>query len=97
MNPDGTNPVYLTNGCCFCWSPDGSKIAFEGDEDWVDNEWDIYTINIDSTTDIVRLTKHPTADSYPAWSPIESLTAVGSKGKLTTSWGTVKLNRENID
>ena len=92
MNPDGTNPVHLTNGCCFCWSPDGRQIAFEGDDDWENDAWDIYTMNIDEG-DIVRLTYHPGPDSSPSWSPMASLTAVESKGKLITTWGAVKRSR----
>ena len=71
-------------------APDGRKIAFQGGEEWTDDE--IYTMNIDGT-DTVRLTNHPSVDIFPAWSPVESLTAVGAKGKLITTWGAVKLNR----
>ncbi|PYS98924.1 MAG: hypothetical protein DMF63_12660 [Acidobacteria bacterium] len=44
-----------------CWSPDGSKIAF-------DDEGEIFTISV-TGTNRTNLTNHPANDYAPAWSP----------------------------
>jgi Tol biopolymer transport system component len=46
------------------WSPDGSKIAFEG---IVGDNWDIFVMNYDGT-DLVNLTDSPAMDIDPSWS-----------------------------
>jgi Tol biopolymer transport system component len=65
MNADGTSPTALTTNLRFAgfpaWSPDGTKIAFEGNRE-------IYTMNADGTNQ-TRLTTNAALDTYPAWSP----------------------------
>jgi len=77
MNPDGTGVVQVTDRVDGGWSvspsvsPDGTKIAFSGvsNAGTVDEEWDIYTINVDGT-DLRNLTDHPAFDGWrPTWSP----------------------------
>ncbi len=72
INADGTGkePALPTTlfGEGFCWSPDGTKIAYHS---WdVGERADIYVINTDGTGK-TRLTHTPTLvdDWYPAWSP----------------------------
>ena len=78
MDHNGGNRVRLTQqeGVISdrrpAWSPDGTKIAFYSNRDaqepaqWV--EHDIYVMNADGSN-VVRLTDHPSADRWPAWSP----------------------------
>lgn len=50
------------------WSPDGSKIAFYGRDNYRSNG-DIYIMNADGT-DVVNVTDSPNNDDlYPSWSP----------------------------
>jgi dipeptidyl aminopeptidase/acylaminoacyl peptidase len=69
MNPDGSNPVNVTNtGGNDVWpsiSPDGSKITFQSDRDG-NNE--IYVMNIDGSNP-VRLTNNPESDNRPSYGP----------------------------
>jgi Tol biopolymer transport system component len=69
MNPDGSNPVNLTQNAAFdysaTWSPDGTKVAFVSDRDG-DNE--IYVMNADGSIP-VNVTQDPGSDTYPVWSP----------------------------
>jgi len=78
MNPDGTGVVQVTDEVNGGWSispavsPDGSRIAFS----WFvlsgggfEEEWEIYTINVDGT-EVRNVTNHPAFDGWrPAWSP----------------------------
>jgi TolB protein len=75
MNPDGTNFVQLTQqatiheplgGGVPSWSPDGSRIVFQSENEKGIN--DIYMIGIDGTNK-VNLTNNSTADWYAAYSP----------------------------
>ena len=78
MDHNGGNRVRLTQqeGVISdrrpAWSPDGTKIAFYSNRDaqepaqWV--EHDIYVMDADGSN-VVRLTDHPSADRWPAWSP----------------------------
>jgi TolB protein len=53
------------------WSPDGTKIAFMGQEPGAagnDPNYDIFLMNADGTG-LKRLTDAPGADGWPAWSP----------------------------
>ena len=102
VNADGSSPTRLSwspqDDMYPCWSPDGSKIAFQSDRDG-NNE--IYTMNPDGSGQ-TRLTNHPDIDSMPTWSPdgdwiafhsfrdgnaeIYRMTAAGlTKTRLTTS------------
>ena len=71
MDANGDNPINLTsNGVLEWdseWSPDGTLIAFEGTEDFVDVE--VYVMNADGTGPITNLTPEPGWDAWPAWSP----------------------------
>ena len=82
MNADGTSPRNLTAGSSRvnlepAWSPDGTKIAFASDRDGASPGSgsffglpvsDIYVLDL-ATGALTRLTTHPDADVYPAWSP----------------------------
>ncbi|MCK4683280.1 PD40 domain-containing protein, partial [Candidatus Bipolaricaulota bacterium] len=69
MNPDGTQPINLTNDLSNdrfpVWSPDGTKIAFETTRD---GNSEIYVMDADGSNPR-NLTTHPESDYFPAWSP----------------------------
>jgi TolB protein len=69
MNPDGSNPVNLTNhpadDAYPAWSPDGSKIVFQSSRN---GNAEIYVMNADGSGQ-TRLTFDPAGDYDPAWSP----------------------------
>jgi hypothetical protein len=70
MNPDGSNPVNLTNvaddtDSTPAWSPDGSKIAFVTNRD---GNHEIYLMNADGSGQ-TRLTTNSADDTQPAFSP----------------------------
>lgn len=73
MNADGTDLQKITStnnddnisNHAPSWSPDGSKLAFQSDQDG-DNE--IYTMNPDGSG-IRKLTDNSEYDSSPVWSP----------------------------
>ena len=69
MNPDGTNPINLTNHLASDgspdWSPDGRRIAFQSNRD---GNSEVYVMNANGTNPI-NLTNHPAKDSGPDWSP----------------------------
>ena len=77
MDADGANQRNLTNHIANdwnpAWSPDGMQIVFSSDRDkaWEFDAWDnrdVHVMNADGTN-IINLTNHPAADTYPAWSP----------------------------
>ena len=76
MNPDGTNPVNLTQSVerpdrISSWSPDGKQIVFEssGISKWGDGlQWDIWVMDADGGNPR-NLTNHHTQDEAPDWSP----------------------------
>ena len=78
MNPDGTNPINLTQSperadFSSSWSPDGKQIAFTSDEGW---KWDgsggshrnIWVMDADGGNPR-NLTNHGAKDRSPDWSP----------------------------
>ena len=69
MNPDGTQPINLTNDLSDdrfpVWSPDGTKIAFVATRD---GNSEIYVMDADGSNPR-NLTTHPESDYFPAWSP----------------------------
>lgn len=69
MNPDGTNPVNLTNNAAFdalpSFSFDGRKIVFNSERD---GNREIYVMNADGTNQ-TRLTNNSDWDQSPAFSP----------------------------
>jgi Tol biopolymer transport system component len=77
MNPDGSGQVQVLDGTSAgfssitsfpSWSPDGTKIAFNGIPKGSPDGADIYAINADGTG-LTRLTTNPADDTSPAWSP----------------------------
>ena len=48
------------------WSPDGVWIAYES---YVDDNLEIFILNVETVEEPIRLTNHPAADYSPSWSP----------------------------
>ena len=69
MNPNGSNPVNLTNHPASdqmpAWSPAGNRIAFESNRA---GNWEIYAINQDGTG-LEQLTNDPGNEQDAQWSP----------------------------
>jgi hypothetical protein len=69
MNPDGTNPVNISNSSGTDenadWSPDGKKLAFSSNRD---GDFEIFSMNEDGSNQ-VQLTNSPTTDGGGRWSP----------------------------
>jgi Tol biopolymer transport system component len=69
MNADGTDPVDIFTSGIACaqyleWSPDGSRIAFDG----CDYTWAIQLINSDGTG-LTQLVPRIYNNGHPTWSP----------------------------
>jgi len=71
MGSDGSNVQRLTEfetGGYTSWSPDGERIAFEGNFDGI---WEIYVMHLDGSN-VQRITHTPVRDAgsfAPEWSP----------------------------
>lgn len=69
MNPDGSQPVRLTDhrarDMAPAWSPTGEQIVFTSDRD---GKWDIYIMDVDGTN-VRRVFKTLAHREYPTWSP----------------------------
>ena len=95
MNPDGTDPVNLTNQPNSddgfpAWSPDGSKIIFSS---YRDGNNEIYVMNKDGSQ-ITRLTSNPTDDFAPSWSPDgERIAFVSDRENETGIYSIYLMNR----
>jgi Tol biopolymer transport system component len=81
MRTDGTGAHFVaTPGIDVGWSaaisPDGSRVAFEGD---VDGNTDIWVVHTDGTG-LLRLTDDPATDQYPTWSPDGTTIAYDNAG-----------------
>jgi Tol biopolymer transport system component len=81
MRTDGTGAHFVaTPGIDVGWSvaisPDGDRVAFEGD---VDGNTDIWVVNIDGTG-LLRLTDDPATDQSPTWSPDGTTIAYDNAG-----------------
>jgi Tol biopolymer transport system component len=69
VNADGTGLTRLTStsGADYrpCWSPDGTKIAFER---FSEADYDVYVVHADGTQE-TRITKNADLEGGPVWSP----------------------------
>jgi TolB protein len=69
MNADGSNQTRLTNNPASdgwpCFSPDGTKIAFESLRD---GDFEIYVMNADGSNQ-TRITNNPAYNGHPSWGP----------------------------
>ena len=71
MDSDGANPVNLTNyllgsDISPIWSPDGAKIAFASDRQ---GNQELYVMNADGSSGLVKLTSAGGANVLGDWSP----------------------------
>jgi Tol biopolymer transport system component len=70
MAPDGSDPMKVFDvveayDSAPNWSPDGSQIAFQSDQD---GDMEIYVMNADGT-DVRQLTQNTLHDEGPVWAP----------------------------
>ena len=101
MNPDGSQPINLTNDpdndSHPVWSPDGTEIAFVSRRD--DNS-EIYVMGADGSSP-TNLTNHSDSDYYPVWSPdgdrIAFTTNRESTGPLLSVEPKLAINGYNIE
>lgn len=89
-NPDGTNPVNLTQHNAFesyfAFAPDSSKIVFESHRD---GPFALWRINVDGTG-LTKLINNGGPEQPPAWSPdgqkIAFLSFINSVNNKTDVW-----------
>ena len=81
MGTDGTGAHFVSTPnidvAKVAISPDGTQIAFEGT---AEGNTDIYVVNSDGTG-LLRLTRDPSTDQFPTWSPDGSTIAYDNAGK----------------
>jgi len=69
MDPDGSNPVNLSNDPGIdldpSWSPDSTKVAFTS---YRDGNYEVYVMDADGSNQ-VNVSDHPSTDLDPTWSP----------------------------
>jgi HYR domain/WD40-like Beta Propeller Repeat len=101
MNSDGSNQINLTNSAPPfheanpAWSPDGSKIAFSGqDADNVNR--DIYVMNADGSN-VKLLTRNLAVDISPTWSPDGSKIAFESNRDHLNEFDNAEIYVMNAD
>lgn len=93
MNADGSEPLRLTQNESISvhpsWSPDGSRIVFEGHHE--DAQGEIYAINADGTGQ-TRLMTSPGYDQTPEWSPDGTKIAFSSNRAGFVEWQVYLMN-----
>src|SRR5690606_29195540 len=70
MDPDGKDARRVLEGWGapeFCWSPDGEWIAFARDDD--EFNADVWIMPLDGSREPFNVSKHPSNDGNPSWSP----------------------------
>jgi len=89
MNADGSDQRRVGPGGSPTWSPDGTKLAFGLT---VDDNADIYTMDVADGGKVTRVTSDPARDHGPTWSPDGSMIAFNS-GRS----GSDQVWRTNVD
>ncbi len=94
MNSDksGLNKIFDNWSAFPAFSPDGSKIAFQG---WAGNDYEIYVINTDGSN-LKRLTNHSDFDGQPTWSPNGDYIAFSSRRNSQYSIYTITPNGTDL-
>ena len=72
-----TTMISSVDALALSWSPDGTKLAYQGygedldtndDDDVLNFNFDVFVMDVDGTN-LVNLTDHPAWDQSPCWSP----------------------------
>lgn len=99
MRPDGKDARRLMPGVTrpeFDWSPDGKWIACAVYD--ADFNRDIWIVSVDGVREPFNVSRHPTNDSEPRWSPDGKMLAfVGQRGVNETGLFYVFLTRQADD
>jgi Tol biopolymer transport system component len=99
MNADGSGQRKLSHGVeslggVPVWSPDGQRIAFDGNE--FPRKSDVYVMNADGSGQ-QRLTRNPAGDTGPAWSPDGQRLAFASYRNRGDHWDVSVMNADGSD